>query len=142
MKTLRAAFALALALACAPAAFPQAPKQPTPAEKPNTYTGKAAPAIGVTPAPKKAKGSVRLAAFNVENLFDGKDDPTLSGEYDDIKMTTDETRLKNLAAAIKSLDADVLALEEIESEECLKWFRDTYLKDLGYDHLEIGRAHV
>jgi len=141
MKTLHAAFALAAALVLAPAAFPQAPKQPTPAEKPNTYTGKAAPEIGVSPAPKKAKGSVRLAAFNVENLFDAKDDPALSGEYDDIKMTTDETRLKNLAAAIRTLDADVLALEEVESEECLKWFRDTYLKDLGYDHLasrEVG----
>jgi endonuclease/exonuclease/phosphatase family metal-dependent hydrolase len=135
MKTLRAAFALALALACSHAAFPQAPKQPTPAEKPNTYTGKAAPAIGVTPAPKKAAGSVRLAAFNVENLFDDQDDPTLSGEYDDIKMTTDPTRLQNLAAAIKALDADVLALEEVESEQCLRWFRDTYLKDLGYAHL-------
>ena len=135
MLTLRATIALALVLLATPIATAQAPKQPTPSEKPNTYVGKAAPAIGVTPAPKKAKGNVRLGAFNVENLFDGKDDPSLSGEYDDIKMATDETRLKNLAAAIKALDADVLALEEVESEECLKWFRDTYLKDLGYEHL-------
>ena len=39
MKTLHAAFALAAALVLAPAAVAQAPKQPTPAEKPNTYTG-------------------------------------------------------------------------------------------------------
>jgi len=141
MQILRVSSAFALALALAPLALAQAPKQPTPAEKPNTYVGKAAPPIGVASAPKKARGSVRLGAFNVENLFDAKDDPTLSGDYDDAKMTTDETRLKNLAAAIKALDADVLALEEVESEECLRWFRDTYLKDLGYEHLasrEVG----
>ena len=135
MKTTRAAFALALALIATASASAQAPKHPTPAEQPNTYTGKAAPAIGVTQAPRKARTSLRLGAFNVENLFDGVDDPALSGEQDDLAMRTDETRLKNLAAAIKELDADVLALEEVESEECLRWFRDTYLKDLGYDHL-------
>jgi endonuclease/exonuclease/phosphatase family metal-dependent hydrolase len=135
MKTLRAALALAFALQLVTGALAQAPRQPTPAERPNTYTGKASPPIGVTTAPKKDAGSLRLGAFNVENLFDGVDDPSLSGDYDDIKMATDETRLRNLAAAIKALDADVLALEEVESEACLKWFRDTYLKDLGYDHL-------
>ncbi len=113
----------------------QAPKQPTPAEQPSTYTGPASPPIGSAKAPKKGKDCVRLGAFNVENLFDDKDDPTLSGEYDDIKMTTDPTRLANLAAAIRTLDADVLALEEVESEDCLRWFRDTFLKDLGYQYL-------
>jgi endonuclease/exonuclease/phosphatase family metal-dependent hydrolase len=134
MRDLRLIVASALALAVSFSALPQG----VPAareEKPNTYDGKASPPIGVTPAPRKAAGCIRLAAFNVENLFDNKDDPGLSGEYDDIKMTTDVTRLKNLAAAIRELDADVLALEEVESEECLRWFRDNYLKDLGYEHL-------
>lgn len=111
------------------------------ATKKPTYDGKAAAATGVSKAPGKASGSVRLAAFNVENLFDGEDDPALSGEHDDLAMRTDETRLKNIAAAIRELDADVLALEEVEGEACLKWFRDTYLKDLGYEHLasrEVG----
>ena len=106
-----------------------------------TYNGPACPPIGFAKAPAKAKGSIRLAAYNVENLFDGKDDPALKGKDDDLAMATDETRLKNLAAAIKALDADVLALEEVEGKECLTWFRDTYLKDLGYDHLaseEVG----
>jgi len=129
-----------LALILASLAFAQAAPAPR-QERPNTYNGKPSQPIGVAAAPRKAEGCIRLAAFNVENLFDDKDDPKLSGDYDDIKMTTDPTRLKNLAAAIRALDADVLALEEVESEECLRWFRDQYLKDLGYEHLasrEVG----
>jgi endonuclease/exonuclease/phosphatase family metal-dependent hydrolase len=129
-----------LALILASLAFAQAAPAPR-QEKPNTYAGQASQPIGVASAPRKAEGCIRLGAFNVENLFDDKDDPRLSGDYDDIKMKTDPTRLQNLAAAIKALDADVLALEEVESEECLRWFRDQYLKDLGYEHLasrEVG----
>jgi endonuclease/exonuclease/phosphatase family metal-dependent hydrolase len=65
----------------------------------------------------------------------------LSGEYDDIKMQTSEDRCKSLAKAIHDLDADVLCLEEVEGEDALRWFRDTYLKDMGYDFLaskEVG----
>ena len=90
---------------------------------------------GFKEAPAKKDGAVRLAAYNVENLFDGEDDPALSGEEDDLKERTSEDRLQALAKAIRALDADILALEEVESEACLRWFRDTYLKDLGYEHL-------
>ena len=140
MRMFRPSAVALLALVLASLAFAQAAPAPR-QEKPNTYTGKASQPIGVATAPRKAEGCIRLAAFNVENLFDDKDDPKLSGDYDDIKMKTDTTRLQNLAAAIKALDADVLALEEVESEECLRWFRDQYLKDLGYEHLasrEVG----
>lgn len=90
---------------------------------------------GFKEAPAKQKGAVRLAAYNVENLFDGVDDPKLIGDVDDLKERTSEDRLEAIAKAIKALDADILALEEVESEECLRWFRDTYLKNMGYEHL-------
>ena len=146
MQTLRMITCLVLAsLLSVPATAqsgakaPAAGKQAEPRQV--SYDGKAAPPTGVPKPPQKASGSVRLAAFNVENLFDGVDDPKLSGDDDDLPMQTDETRLKNLASIIRQLDADVLALEEVESEACLKWFRDTYLKDMGYEHLasrEVG----
>ena len=96
---------------------------------------------GVEKAPEKKAGAVRIAAYNVENLFDAVDDPTLQGEYDDIKMVTKATRVQAIADEIKRLDADILCIEEVESLEALKWFRDTYLKDMGYAHAyseEVG----
>jgi endonuclease/exonuclease/phosphatase family metal-dependent hydrolase len=91
--------------------------------------------FGTPKAPEKKKGAIRVAAYNVENLFDGVDDPKQQGEYDDINEVTKQGRLEALADAIKRLDADVLCVEEVESLECLTWFRDTYLKDMGYKHV-------
>lgn len=91
---------------------------------------------GLQQAPPKAQGAVRLASYNLQNLFDHVDDPTLSGEWEDLKLAVTDDRAKALAAVIRRLDADILCLEEIESKEALAWFRDTYLQGLGYDHIE------
>lgn len=91
---------------------------------------------GVKDPPRKAEGAVRLATYNLLNLFDHVDDPALKGEEEDITQATPAERCTALAEAIRRLDADILVLEEIESREALAWFRDTYLKGLGYDHLE------
>lgn len=91
--------------------------------------------FGLSQPKPQARGSIRIAAYNVLNLFDHVDDPTLEGEHDDIDMATSEERCRNLAAAIRAVDADILALEEVESLQCLTWFRDTYLKGMGYEHM-------
>ncbi len=90
--------------------------------------------FGVADAPKKAPGAIRLATYNAENLYDSIDDPALSGEHEDMDSVKPESQLKGLAAAIARLDADILCLQELESEAALLWFRDTYLKGLGYEH--------
>ncbi|MGQ0628950.1 MAG: endonuclease/exonuclease/phosphatase family protein [Phycisphaerales bacterium] len=112
----------------APSAPPQPPKEP------------AAPTPGVRlfgtdkPTPR-TPGAIRLATYNIENLFDAVDDPALSGEHEDAKALKPDADCKNVANAIKAIDADVLAVQEIESLASLTWFRDTYLKDLGYTHI-------
>lgn len=83
----------------------------------------------------RTPGTIRIATYNVENLFDDKDDPALKGSQEDIEMTKPDGQLKAVADAIKAIDADVIALQEIESKEALLWFRDAYLKDLGYAHV-------
>lgn len=91
--------------------------------------------FGVPTPPAKREGAVRIATYNVENLFDAIDDPALTGRYEDIDDAKPESALAGVAAAIRSLDADILALQEIEAEAVIRWFRDSHLQGLGYDHL-------
>ena len=86
------------------------------------------------PLPRKP-GTIRLASYNLLNLFDDKDDPALQGEFDDIGMATTHERSRTLARVIKAVDADILALQEVESLEALLWFRDTYMPEAGYKYV-------
>lgn len=87
-----------------------------------------------SPKPR-TPGTIRLGSYNIENLFDDNDNPAISGSIDDKDMTKPVEQRRAAAAAIKALDADILCLQEIESEDALKWFRDQHLQGLGYDHV-------
>lgn len=86
------------------------------------------------PSPR-TEGVIRVATYNLENLFDGEDDPTLSGRQEDIDDEKPRHELIALARTIKRIDADVLCVEEVESLAALTAFRDTYLAGLGYEHI-------
>lgn len=91
--------------------------------------------FGVAKAPAHHPGTIRLATYNVENLYDDKDNPFFTGRNDDIQWTKPESELKALAKAIHEVNADILAMEEMESLDTLVWFRDTYLSDMGYRYV-------
>ncbi|MFT3685473.1 MAG: endonuclease/exonuclease/phosphatase family protein [Phycisphaerales bacterium] len=110
----------------APAAQPDQPKTDDPASTVR---------FGLKKAPAKAPGTIRITTFNIENMFDDKDDPKLSGNFEDKNSTKPADQLKAAADAIIALDADIVCLEEVESEEAVKWFRDNWLKGAGYDHI-------
>ena len=87
---------------------------------------------------------VRVGTFNCENLFarfrfKSKVDPANATQNG---FTINETAFEFLkddekrltASAIGELDADVLALQEIENFDVLKRFRSQRLKGLGYKH--------
>ena len=90
---------------------------------------------GLRSSPEAAEGSIRIGSYNVLNYFDAVDDPALSGRWDDADLASRPGQLVALAKAIRDLDADVLALQEVESREALLRFRDEHLADMGYVHV-------
>ena len=85
---------------------------------------------------ERPPGSIRLATYNVLNLFDHAFDPATVADQERLGMTpTAEARCRKLAEAIVAVDADIVALQEVESLACLKWFRDTFLPKEGYRYM-------
>ncbi len=91
--------------------------------------------FGIAQAPEKAPGSFRLTTYNIENLFDDVDDPTLSGNDEDIDDAKPHHQMLAVAQAIRAVNADVLCVQEIESREALDMFVERYIPDMGYDHI-------
>lgn len=69
-------------------------------------------------------GELKIATYNVENLFDDKNDGTEYSDFD-IKKSSWNTKkyqekLYILSEAIKKIDANIIALQEIENYSTLK----------------------
>lgn len=84
------------------------------------------------PPPAKVGEEFTMATFNVRNLFDSDDDPYHSDEGTPAKPRME---LERLAEVIRRLDADVLALQEVESRGYLERFLEVFLPDAGYQHI-------
>ena len=73
-----------------------------------------------------------ISTFNVENLFDGEDDP-----YTNDEGTPEKSRegIEQLAAAIRKANADVVALQEVENRGYLERFVKLFLPEMGYNYI-------
>ncbi len=74
--------------------------------------------------------SVRIATYNVENLFDLNFDHSEYVEYIpntpwQWNSTTYRVKLNNIARVIADIDADIIALQEVESAQALKDLKHT-----------------
>lgn len=85
-----------------------------------------------SPAQVPVGDEIKVASFNVENLFDSQDDPYRN---DDSSPAKSRVELEKLAEMIRSVDADVLALQEVESRGYLQRFIDVLIPNMGYRHL-------
>ncbi len=102
-------------------------------------TPTAAPAgvkrVGQETARPKSLGAIRLATYNIENLFDERAGGVKPGVEKDAMPNKPAEHKREVANAIRAIDADIVALQEVGSLEALLWFRDEYLKDAGYEHV-------
>ncbi len=92
--------------------------------------------FGLREAKPKPEGAIRLANYNLLNLFDEVDDPAYFGRNEDIDDAKPRAERAALEKAIRTIDADVLALQEIESKAALEWFIGEHLADMGYKYIE------
>ena len=104
--------------------------------------GQGGPRLGVAQAPAKDAGVIRVASYNLLNLFDDRDDPALSGEAEDLDDAKPHEQKLAAAKAIRALNADVIGLQEIESYDALSEFVHEYLDGMGYEHvvsIDVGQ---
>lgn len=111
------------------------PSPPVHAEPPSELDPDVFHRFGVKEPRPRTPGAIRVATYNIENLFDDKDDPALTGRNEDIDDTKPVAQCEAVAQTIRRIDADVLAVEEVESRDALIAFRDAYLSDMGYDYV-------
>ena len=85
---------------------------------------------------------LKIASFNVQNLFDGVNDGT---EYADFEIGRGgwseqkyERKLQEIANEIIALNADILGLQEIENEAVLK----ALAQKVGYKFYAFSRAQT
>ncbi|MEM8946817.1 MAG: endonuclease/exonuclease/phosphatase family protein [Planctomycetota bacterium] len=73
-----------------------------------------------------------IATFNLLNLFDEVDSPYYADETTPAKP---REQLESAAKAIRKINADIIAFQEVESRGYLTRFRDAFLRNMGYDHV-------
>ncbi len=79
---------------------------------------------------RKLTKQVRIATFNIRNLFDDVDNPYFADETTNAKPRDE---LEKLAATINEIDADVVALQEVENRGYLERYAAAFLPDMGYE---------
>jgi endonuclease/exonuclease/phosphatase family metal-dependent hydrolase len=87
-------------------------------------------------APSRPAEELRIAAWNVENLFD-----TIRSPEQENPSVYNEDQLKEKltkdAQVIKDLNADIVGLIEVENRGLLRTLCTEYLKGSGYDYFEL-----
>jgi len=82
---------------------------------------------------------LRIATYNIENFYDRYDDPyTTKDSRVDVGTSPKSAReLWALSKVIKEVNADVIALQEVENIGFLREFNKSFLKDLGYNNVVL-----
>src|SRR6266545_2409550 len=79
-----------------------------------------APDLGAPRRTGRSAAEVRVATWNVHDLFDSDDRLVPPGELDSVPAPAEvEAKLDALAAVLERIDADVVVLQEVENAEVL-----------------------
>jgi len=76
--------------------------------------------------------TVRVVTWNLEHFVDAHDNPYIDVDRENQPDMTMDGRIRRVARALRQLDADLVVLQEAESEAFLQRLTETHLDDLGY----------
>ncbi|MFQ5489297.1 MAG: endonuclease/exonuclease/phosphatase family protein [Phycisphaerae bacterium] len=96
--------------------------------------GEPANAAEKKPPHRTFDGTCTIASFNILNLFDDVDDAYHSDEGTPPKPREE---MERVAETLRRIDADVVALQEVETRGYLQRFIDVLAPDLGYEHVVL-----
>ncbi len=83
---------------------------------------------------EKRPRHLTVMAYNVNNMYDVFDDPYTNDEGTRVKPRREYEQIANL---IEKVDADVIALSEVENEGVLKAMVYEVMPDAGYDYIAV-----
>jgi len=90
------------------------------------------------PAQSEAPKRLSVMAYNMENFFDVFDDPYTEDEQTSVKPRREITALAQL---LREMDADVIAVSEVENDEVLKAMLVETLGDMGYNYVAVPKSN-
>jgi endonuclease/exonuclease/phosphatase family metal-dependent hydrolase len=76
--------------------------------------------------------TVRVATWNLEHFVDGHDNPYIDAGSEDAPEGAMTGRIRRATRALRRLDADLVVLQESESEAFLQHLTREHLSDSGY----------
>ncbi|MEO1653083.1 MAG: endonuclease/exonuclease/phosphatase family protein, partial [Bacteroidota bacterium] len=81
----------------------------------------------------QGEDSIRLLSWNVEHFVDKYDNPYIQSDRESLPDSNKvKERCRLLAEALRAIDADVVVLQEFESQPFLQQIEAEYLSDMGY----------
>lgn len=90
--------------------------------------------LAFSPATAQAQTSkkqLKIAAYNLWNMFDIYDDPYTQDESTRVKP---HEQIQAVAKTLKAIDADIVGCEELENPDILKAMALDFLPDAGYQY--------
>jgi len=76
--------------------------------------------------------SVRVVTWNVEHFVDRHDNPYVDARRENAPMPAMKGRVRRVVKALATIDADLVILQEAESEAFLQRIADEKLEEMGY----------